>query len=84
MNGYDTGLNGLRLISRQQFENAEFVKDIRTLYIVNDSDRIFLYLGEKPLPFFLPVTQAEYDALEHPDERTLYIISVVATPPESE
>ena len=30
------------------------------------------------------LTQAEYDALEHPDERTLYIISVVATPPESE
>lgn len=30
------------------------------------------------------LTQAEYDALEHPDERTLYIISAVATPPESE
>ncbi len=75
MNGYDTGLNGILLVSREQFENSEFVKNIRTLYIVNDTDRIFLYLGEKPLPFFLPVTQEEYDALETPDENTLYVIA---------
>jgi len=75
LNGYDTGLNGLLLITKERFEDEEFTPDSGTLYIVRDTNRIFLYLGSRPLPFFLPMTQAEYDALESPDADTLYVIS---------
>ncbi|MBR0484931.1 MAG: hypothetical protein IJJ69_09175 [Oscillospiraceae bacterium] len=49
MNGYDTGLNGLLLITKGRFEDADFTPDSGTFYIVRDTNRIFLYLGNLPL-----------------------------------
>jgi len=72
MIGYNTGLNGLLLVSRSRFDTM--TKDSNTLYIVQDTDKISLALGNLLIPFFSILTQAEYDAIENPDPLTIYII----------
>lgn len=74
MNGYYTGLNGMLYISREDFENPQFQKDAKTVYLIHDINQFAIALGNLRIPFFNILTQAEYDALESPDENTLYII----------
>ena len=77
MIGYNTRLNGLQLVSRRIFDTM--TKDSGTLYIIQDTDKISIALGNLRLPFFSILTQAEYDSIETPDENTLYLIREAQT-----
>lgn len=72
MNGYDTGLNGILRISKEDYE--EISKDSRTLYCIHDTENFSVALGNLRIPFFRTLTQEEYDELETPDANTLYLI----------
>jgi hypothetical protein len=79
-----SGLTEIRRISSSDYA-ALPVKSADTLYIVQYSDHIALYLGDMPckdpaavhsstVDYLEGVTQAQYDALDPPDDDTIYAI----------
>lgn len=75
MTGFNTGLEGILYISRENFDNTEKISGM--LYIVQETNGFSLYLGNMKLlaECFIRLTQADYAKLENPDENTLYVIT---------
>lgn len=90
--GADTpviGLTAIRKLSAADYA-ALSTKDAQTLYVVQYSDRVELYLGEQSckdpaavhsntVDYLEGVTQAQYDALDPPDDDTIYAIREAST-----
>jgi hypothetical protein len=90
--GSDTPITGLTAI--RKLSDAEYAalstKDAQTLYVVQYSDRVELYLGEQSykdpaavhsstVDYLEGVTQSQYDALDPPDNDTIYAIKGATT-----
>lgn len=84
-----SGLTEIRRISSSDYATLP-VKSADTLYIVQYSDHIALYLGDMPckdpaavtgvgVSTICALTQAQYDALDPPDDDTIYAIREAST-----